>query len=135
MIGVVVVTHGRVGEELLAGAEGIVGRQPAVKAVTLEKNEGPAALEAKLAAVLEDVGGDAGVLILTDMLGGTPCNVGLKFFRAPRRPYDMVTGVNLPMVISALTSRHHMPLDQLAKKLVEDAGRHICRPLQKMGGA
>lgn len=135
MIGILLITHGRMGEELFKCAEGIVGKQTGVQVLSLESNEGPAALEAKLLAALEGFKSLAGVLVVTDMLGGTPCNVGLKQFRDPRYHYDLVTGVNLPMLISALTNRHYMPLDQLAQKLVDDAGRNICRPLQKLKGA
>jgi mannose PTS system EIIA component len=135
MIGIVIVTHGRMGEELLKCAEGIVGKQQDVLVLGLEGNEGPAALEARLLSALESFKGAAGVLVVTDMLGGTPCNVGLRQFRDPRFHYDLVTGVNLPMLISALTNRHYMPLPQLAQKLVDDASRNICRPLQKLKGA
>lgn len=134
MIGILIVTHGRMGEELLKCAEGIVGRQPSVQVLGLEPNEGPGALESKLLKSLEGFKDLAGVLVMADMMGGTPCNVGLKQFRDPRYHYDLVTGVNLPMLISAMTNRHYMPLDQLAQKLVEDAGRNICRPLQKLRG-
>ena len=133
MIRLLIMTHGRMGEELLKCAEGIVGKQPAVKALGLESNEGPDVLEKRLKESLGEVIMEAGVLILTDMLGGTPCNVGLKFFRDPAVHYDVVTGVNLPMLITAMTNRHYMPLDQLAQKLVDDASRNICRPLQKLG--
>ncbi len=132
MIGILIVTHGRMGEELLKCAENIVGKQPGVKFLGLEGNEGPAALEARVIASFEELKSEAGVLLLTDMLGGTPCNVGLKQFRDPKHHYDVVTGVNLPMLISAMTNRHYMPLTQLAQKLVDDAGRNIVRPLQKL---
>lgn len=135
MIGVIIVTHGRMGEELFKCAEGIVGKQQNVVVLGLEGNEGPAALESRLVAAMGQFQGSAGVLVMTDMLGGTPCNVGLRQFRDPRFHYDLVTGVNLPMVISAMTNRHYMPLPQLAQKLVDDAARNICRPLQKLKGA
>ena len=135
MIGIVVVTHGRMGEELLKCAEGIVGRQSDVLILGLDGNEGPAALEGRLVAAMEGFKGAAGILVLTDMMGGTPCNVGLRQFRDPRFHYDLVTGVNLPMLISALTNRHYMPLPQLAQKLVDDSVRNICRPMQKLKGA
>jgi mannose/fructose-specific phosphotransferase system component IIA len=134
VIGVLIVTHGRMGEELLKCAEAIIGKHPGVKVLGLEGNEGPAALESRLLASFDELKSEAGVLVLTDMLGGTPCNVGLKQFRDPRHHYDVVTGVNLPMVISAVTNRHYMPLAQLAQKLVDDAGRNIVRPLQKLQG-
>jgi mannose PTS system EIIA component len=134
MIGILIMTHGRMGEELLSCAEGIVGKQPGVDVLGLDKNEGPASLESRLSAALDAFHDAAGVLVLTDMLGGTPCNVGLKPVLDPRYHFDLVTGVNLPMLISAMTNRHYMPLAQLAQKLVDDASRNIVRPLQKMKG-
>ncbi len=132
MIRLIIMTHGHMGDELLKCAEGIVGKQPSVMALGLESNEGPGILEKRLKDALGEVITEAGVLILTDMLGGTPCNVGLRFFRDPSVLFDVVTGVNLPMLIAAMTHRHYMPLDQLAQKLVDDASRNICRPLQKL---
>jgi mannose/fructose/sorbose-specific phosphotransferase system IIA component len=134
MINLVLVTHGRMGEELLKCAEGIVGKQTGAQVVGLECDEGPDALEERLKAAMETSPSEAGTLVLTDMMGGTPCNVALKAFRDPRVHCDVVTGVNLPMLISALTNRHYMPLDQLAQKLVDDAPRNIARPLQKLRG-
>jgi mannose PTS system EIIA component len=134
MIHIIVVTHGRMGEELLKCAEGIVGKQEGVQVVGLDCDESPAALEERLKAGILSSPSEAGILVLTDMLGGTPCNVGLRAFRDPRVHCDVVTGVNLPMLISALTNRHYMPLDQLAQKLVDDAPRNIARPLQKLRG-
>jgi mannose PTS system EIIA component len=134
MINILVVTHGHMGEELLKCAEGIIGKQTGVKVLGLECDEGPAALEERLKKAMEESPSEVGILVLTDMLGGTPCNVGMKAFRDPRIHCDVVTGVNLPMLISALTNRHYMPLDQLAQKLVDDAPRNIVRPLQKMRG-
>lgn len=132
MIGVLVATHGGMGRELLTCAEGIIGKQPNARVLGLDPGEGPAAFEKRIQAALDDLNSPAGVLILTDMMGGTPCNTGLRLCRDPRYHYDMVTGVNLPMLISALTNRHYMPLAQLAQKLVDDVGRNILRPLQKL---
>jgi mannose PTS system EIIA component len=132
MIGIIVATHGKVAEELLKGAEGIVGKQSHALALGLDPAEGPQGYEKRLCRAMEDLGAETGVLILTDMLGGTPCNVGLKQSRDPRYAFELVTGVNLPMLISALTNRHYMPLTQLSQKLVDDACRNIVRPLTKL---
>ena len=132
MIHILIVTHGDMGQELLRCAEVIVGKQSSVKVLGLTPTEGPEGFQKKVQAVLEETNATAGVLVLADMLGGTPCNVALRQCRDPRFHYEMVTGINLPMLISALANRHYMSLYQLAQKLVDDAPRNIVRPIQKL---
>ena len=132
MIGVLLVTHGQMGQELLKCAEGIVGKQLSVKALGLDPAEGPDGFEKRLLSAFEELHSTAGVLVLSDMMGGTPCNVALRQCKNPGLHYELVTGVNLPILISALTNRHYMPLYQLAQKLVDDSPRNIVRPLQKL---
>lgn len=132
MIGILIITHGQVGQELLRCAEGIVGRQSEVRVLGLDAAEGPDAFQTKIQVALQEMNTSAGVLVLADMLGGTPANVALRQCRDPRLHYEMVTGVNLPMLISALTNRHYMPLAQLAQKLLDDSPRNIVRPVQRL---
>jgi PTS system mannose-specific IIA component len=132
MMGLLLVTHGGLGQELLSCAEGVIGRQSAVRALGLEKAESPDGFEKKVRDVLTEFETPAGTLILADMLGGTPCNVCLRLARDPRCHFDLVTGVNLPMLVTALANRHYMPLPQLAQKLMEDAARSAQRPLQRL---
>ncbi len=131
-MGVLLITHGGLGRELLACTEGIIGRQPAVKFLGLELADSPGAFEEKVRRTLAEMSGPTGVLILADMLGGTPCNVCLRLARDPVFQFDLVTGVNLPMLVTALANRPYMPLAQLAQKLSEDAPRSAQRPLQKL---
>lgn len=131
MITVVLVSHGGLGGELLACAESVVGKQSAVHVLGLGPGDSPETFEQRVRAILADVGGP-GALVLSDMMGGTPCNVCLRLSRDPRYILEMVTGVNLPMLITALANRHYMPLSQLAQKLVDDAPRSAQRPLQKL---
>jgi PTS system mannose-specific IIA component len=101
MIGIVVVTHGRVAEELVQAARAIVGEIPAIAAVSIGwSDDASVAKEAITQALTEVGGGDA--LILTDMFGGTPTNLSLPFL-SPR--LEIVTGVNLPMLIKLTTLR------------------------------
>src|SRR5687768_16626810 len=111
MIGVLIVTHGQIGQELLNSAEGILGKQPLVRVLGLDASEGPDAYQKKIGVVLAEMNSPAGVLILADMMGGTPCNAALRQCKNPGVNFDLVTGVNLPMLVSALTKRHHMPLE------------------------
>jgi len=121
MIGVVIATHGRLAEETLACAQGIVGPIPQVRAVSVASSIPlDAAREAIAAAVREVETGD-GVLVLTDMLGGTPANLALGFLSDR---VDVVTGVNLPMLLKLSTCR--TPDARLA-----DVARLICAYGQK----
>jgi PTS system mannose-specific IIA component len=132
MIGVLVVTHGGLGQEMVGCAENVVGKQAAVLSLGLSGSESPDGFEVRLTKALSDLETAAGVLVLSDMLGGTPCNVCLRLARDPRVHFELVTGVNLPMLITALANRHYMPLAQLAQKLVDDMSRSAQRPLQRL---
>ncbi|MBK8575841.1 MAG: PTS sugar transporter subunit IIA [Elusimicrobia bacterium] len=132
MIGVLVVTHGRLGQEMVDCAENVVGKQASVVSLGLAGSESPDGFEARLRKALSDLETSAGVLVLSDMLGGTPCNVCLRLARDPHPHFELVTGVNLPMLITALANRHYMPLAQLAQKLVDDMSRSAQRPLQRL---
>ena len=95
MVGIVVATHGRLAEELLATAEGVVGPLPQTRALSVcgGTPDGPGALRAAIAAV--DQG--EGVVLLTDLFGGSPTNLCLQVLK--EREVEVVTGVNLPMLL------------------------------------
>ncbi|HKC13781.1 MAG TPA: PTS fructose transporter subunit IIA [Vicinamibacteria bacterium] len=101
MIGIVVVTHGRVAEELVQAARAIVGEIPAIAAVSIGWSDDVSVAKEAIARALAEVGG-GDALILTDMFGGTPTNLSLPFL-SPR--LEIVTGVNLPMLIKLTTLR------------------------------
>lgn len=102
MIGVVIATHGRLAEEILACAEGIVGALPRARAVSVSSAQPLDAAHASIAAAIGEVEEGDGVLVLTDMLGGTPANLALAFLSDR---VDVVTGVNLPMLLKLSTCR------------------------------
>ena len=119
MIGIVVVTHGRLAEELVNAARAIVGEIPGIAAVSIGWTDDPSAANAAIEKALGEVGGgEAGVLILTDMFGGTPTNLSLSYL-SPR--VEIVTGVNLPMLIK-LTSHREGDLREVAR-VVHDQGK------------
>jgi mannose PTS system EIIA component len=101
MIGIVVVTHGQLAGELVNAARTIVGEIPRIAAVSIGWTDDVTAARNAIAQALEDVGGEQ-ALILTDMFGGTPTNVSLPFL-SPQ--VEIVTGVNLPMIIKLTTLR------------------------------
>jgi PTS system mannose-specific IIA component len=101
MIGIVVVTHGRVAEELVNAARNIVGEIPAIQAISIGWSDDPAAAKAAIEEGFAAAGGGP-VLVLTDMFGGTPTNLSLPFLS---EKVEIVTGVNLPMLIKASALR------------------------------
>ena len=110
MIGILVVTHGRIAEELVGAARTIVGDVPRIVAVSIGWSDDPAAANAAIERGLAEVGGDD-TLVLTDMFGGTPTNLVLPF---AGEDVEVVTGVNLPMLIKACQIRNK-PLGEVAR--------------------
>jgi PTS system mannose-specific IIA component len=121
MVHIVVVTHGGLAKELANTVQLIVGTQEKLDAVCLELHEGIEDLKKKIMTVIhpETVSAD-GYLILVDMFGGTPSNVSLELSQS--FPIRVVTGVNLPMLLEALTHRSMLDLTGLAD-LVHKKGR------------
>jgi mannose PTS system EIIA component len=121
MIGIVVVTHSRLGEALVDAAEFIVGSRPeGLVAVSIDINQNVDKLRERVATGIKKAGRDDGVLILTDMFGGTPSNISFSFLEAGR--IEVLSGVNLPILVQALNSRSKMGLSELAAGL-ETFGR------------
>src|SRR3982750_40144 len=97
MIGVVVVTHGQLATELVNAAETIVGDLPRFAAVSIGWHEDVSDAREDIAQAIERGKGDGGVLLLTDMVGGTPSNLAMTFIEV--NEIEVITGVNLPMLI------------------------------------
>jgi PTS system mannose-specific IIA component len=112
MVGVVVVAHYRLGEELLQALRLIVPEARGFAAVSVEPKQSIEEMRASILDAIERVEEGTGVLILTDMFGGTPSNIALSFLG--ERRVEVVTGVNLPMLIKLATSRKEQPLEELA---------------------
>ena len=103
MIGVVVVTHGQLATELLNAAEAIVGDLPRFAAVSVGWHDDTEDAREEIRQAVVRLQGESGVLLLTDMFGGTPTNIGLSFVEPDR--VEVVTGVNLPMLIKLSSLR------------------------------
>lgn len=112
MVGVVVVAHYRLGEELLQALRLIVPEARGFAAVSVEPKQSIEEMRASILEAIDRVDEGSGVLILTDMFGGTPSNIALSFLG--ERRLQVVTGVNLPMLIKLATSRKEQSLDELA---------------------
>ena len=117
MIGVVVVTHGQLATELLNAAETIVGDLPRFAALSIGWHEDVQDAREEIASAIARVQGDGGVLLMTDMFGGTPSNLGITFLESSK--IEVVTGVNLPMLIKAASLREGQELIDVARQLRE----------------
>lgn len=129
MIGIVVVTHARMAAELCRAAEMILGPQVALAAVNIEPET---SVDTARNLVFEAVsvagsGGD-GVLIMTDLFGGTPTNIGAELLEEGN--VDILTGVNLPMLLKGASLRLTCGLEELAVQLSEYARTAIIRPVE-----
>ena len=126
MVGVLIISHGRLATELLAAARTI---EPALteqsRAITLEWNLDPEAGRAEIAGALKELDTGEGVIVLTDMFGGTPTNLSLGFLDPARS--EVVTGVNLPMLIKLASVRRQdgHDLRRLAKLVAEKGQKSI----------
>ena len=124
MIGVVVVTHGQLASELLNAAEMIVGDLPRFAAVSIGWHDEVNDAREDIAKAIARVQGDEGVLLLTDMFGGTPSNLGLTFLETDR--VEVITGVNLPMLIKLASLQSSQNLLAVAREM-RDHGRAAIR--------
>ena len=116
MIGIVIVTHSGLGEALIEAAESILeGPVESATAVSVDLSQSAEQMRKKIGAGIKAVDQGKGVLILTDMFGGTPSNLSLSFLEEGR--IEVLTGVNLPVVIRAAKMRKEKDLGELAQSL------------------
>jgi mannose PTS system EIIA component len=124
MIGILIVTHRQLGDALIDCTEFILGKRPdAMDAISIDLNENAGDLRHKLENGIKKLKADRGVLILTDMFGGTPSNLSYSFLEEGR--IEVISGVNLPMVIKAVNMRQEKTLSELAEQLESFGKRSI----------
>lgn len=120
-----ILTHGNLAHELLASAEVIAGKQDCLQALALDWNDSFEQLQEKLGEALHRLDDGSGLLILTDMFGGTPCNVALTFAQPGK--VEVVTGVNLPMVLRlGCSPGEQRGVEEIAKWLQCKGQQSIC---------
>jgi PTS system mannose-specific IIA component len=124
MVGLVVASHGRLADELVATAEQIVGTLPAIATCSIEPGASPEAIREQLHTAVDSVDSGEGVIVLADLFGGTPCKESLML--CADRALEVVAGVNLPMLLKASSLREEvLPLPELAQALATHAQRNI----------
>ena len=121
MIGVVLATHGELGRALIGAMEMIVGIQPLVSSLSLQVADRIEDATSRLQEALDGADEGDGVLVLTDMLGGTPSNLCLALIGGPR-PVEVISGVSLPMLLKAVQARRECDLRETAAQ-VKKVGR------------
>ncbi|SIT79686.1 PTS sugar transporter subunit IIA [Pontibaca methylaminivorans] len=122
MIGIVIVAHGGLAREYLAAIEHVVGRQPGMAAVSIEADHDRAAKECEIARAADSVDTGDGVVLVTDLFGGSPSNLSMKACRVDNR--RILFGANLPMLIKLAKSRH-LPVAEAARMAMESGRKYI----------
>jgi len=116
MIGILIVSHKNLGDALIECAEFILGEKPeALAAISIDLRENAADLRGKIQTGIKKVKNRQGILILTDMFGGTPSNLSYSFLEEGQ--VEVISGVNLPMVIKAVGLRNENNLSEVSKEL------------------
>ena len=124
-IGGVIVSHGQVANELLAAAEAVVGELQHITAVSIGWHDDVELAKAEVARAIKKVSQGKGVLLLTDMFGGTPTNISAMFLG--QTDVEIVTGVNLPMVIKVASQNKEMTLSEMAAAVESQGKQSIYR--------
>jgi PTS system mannose-specific IIA component len=124
MIGVLVITHGNLGSELIKAAELIRGELKSVLAISVNSSTGVEALKKDITAGMKKIDAGKGVLILTDLFGGTPSNISLSFLKEQK--VEVVTGVNLPMMLKIPDEQDKRNLQSFADFIRTYGKKNIC---------
>ena len=124
MIGIVVITHGMLGYELIKAAELIKGELTDIISISVDATKGVEDLKKEITGAIKKADTGNGVLILTELSGGTPSNISLSFLKKGK--IEVVTGVNLPMLLKISDFRKETKLDSFAN-CVKDYGKKNIR--------
>jgi len=131
MVGLVIVCHEEMGAELVRAAEMIVGRIEAVETVSVKQDSAPETLRDRIQSTIKKVDRKKGVMLFTDMFGGTPSNIALAFLGDS---VEVVSGVNLSMIIKFANHRDEKALPELARLVQEAAQKSIVIASQMLKG-
>ena len=123
MIGIVVVAHGKLAEAFVAVTEHVVGKQTQIKAIGIEPEDNAEQARERIVQAIKDVDTGSGVVILTDMFGGTPSNLAISVMKG--EGLDVIAGVNLPMMIKLASVRGKVPLEDAVNQAQDAARKYI----------
>ena len=123
MIGLVLVTHGRLAEEFVAATEHVVGHQSNTRAVCIGADDDMEVRRKDILSAISEVDDGHGVILLTDMFGGTPSNLAISVMNTTN--VEIIAGVNLPMLIKLVSVRKSEPLAEAVVKAQESGRKYI----------
>ena len=123
MIGLLIISHCDLGSEMLNAAQLIVGRLEAADSISITQTTDSEEVLKAISEKIKALDSGKGVLVMTDMFGGTPSNLSLSFLKEER--VEVLTGVNLPMVVAVTQDRHRMTLSELGERAQEAGKRSI----------
>lgn len=124
MIKIIIVAHGGLAEEFHNSAEMIAGKQPNLYSLNRGSQDSLADMQVKIDSLIKKVSDEDGILILTDMIGGTPCNASVPMCKTFN--IEVLAGVNLPMILAAVFSSKNMKnVSDLAEKVLSEGQKSI----------
>src|SRR5947207_7245780 len=123
MIGLVLVTHGRLAEECVAAVEHVVGPQKATRAICIGPDDDMEKRRQDILNAVREVDTGKGVIVLTDMFGGTPSNLAISIMEKSR--IEVIAGMNLPMLIKLASVRQACPLQEAVAQAQESGRKYI----------
>ena len=124
MIGMVLVTHGRLANEFLAALEHVVGPQANAVAISIGPDDDMEVRRQDILNAVARVNDGDGVVVLTDMFGGTPSNLAISLMKPDR--IEVIAGINLPMLVKLASVRDSRPLQQAVEEAEEAGRKYIC---------
>lgn len=125
MIGIIVMTHGNLGRELINSCELIAGKTENLISLSLEREDNIDTLSEKFLHTIQQYETCEDILVFADLLGGSPCNIASASLRN-KYTYQILTGVNLPMLLEAVMSRESCGIDDLVQKCLSAAKEGTC---------
>lgn len=131
MIGLVLVTHGRLASEFVVAMEHVVGPQKAIATICIGPDDDMEARRADIAKAVEDVNDGTGVILLTDLFGGTPSNLAISLLKAGE--IEVIAGINLPMLIRLESARKSMDVRKAVAAAREAGQKYISVASELLG--
>ncbi len=126
MIGLIIVTHGRLGAEIMATLHHITGQQEALSVIGIAPEDDPEECLNKIRSEVESLNQGQGVIIATDLFGGTPSNLAISLIEPNK--VEVMAGVNLPALVKLITIRKEKPIEQVIKLALEAGKKYMIIP-------
>lgn len=130
-IGLVLVTHGRLAEEFRVAMEHVVGPQRAIATVCIGPHDDMEARRSEIASAIKTVEGSGGVILLTDLFGGTPSNLAISLMEPGR--VEVISGVNLPMLIRLEKARRTLDIHDAVRAARDSGQKYISIASERLG--